>query len=107
MGQFPAFAVRFGSPAMALCRRRYWFEGRVQGVGFRYTTERLAGNLPVSGYVRNLDDGRVELVVEGESPDIESLLNSVSEVFENRIRGVRVEDLPAADPPLVGFSIRY
>lgn len=41
--------------------RRYFVRGRVQGVGFRYFVERAAGELGVTGYTRNLDDGRVEV----------------------------------------------
>ena len=42
------------------------YEGRVQGVGFRYTTKSVANGFEVTGTVRNLTDGRVELVAEGE-----------------------------------------
>ena len=46
-------------------RRTIFFSGRVQGVGFRWTTERCLEGLTLQGYVRNLPDGRVELVLEG------------------------------------------
>lgn len=45
---------------------RVFFEGRVQGVGFRATTTDVARNFEVTGFVRNLNDGRVELLAEGE-----------------------------------------
>src|SRR6187455_864933 len=61
-----------GRSTMPTERRRVWYEGRVQGVGFRYTARGLAGGFPVSGYVRNLDDGRVELVAEGDAPVVSS-----------------------------------
>src|SRR5260370_729191 len=51
---------------MALERRRVEYNGRVQGVGFRYTAQRLAPAFGVSGSVRNLADGRVELEAQGE-----------------------------------------
>lgn len=48
--------------------------GRVQGVSFRYYTERRARDLGLSGYVRNLRDGTVEVVAEGHRPALEQLL---------------------------------
>ena len=53
------------------------FSGHVQGVGFRYTTVRIAENYDVSGYVKNLPDGRVELVMEGRDLQTRGLLNHV------------------------------
>ena len=57
-------------PAPTRHRRTIYFGGRVQGVGFRYTTQNIALQYDVRGYVRNLPDGRVELVMEG--PDGET-----------------------------------
>ena len=54
-------------------------EGRVQGVGFRYFTERVASGLGLSGYVRNLSDGRVEAYAEGDQAALERFLRQVSE----------------------------
>jgi acylphosphatase len=47
--------------------RRFYVSGRVQGVGFRYFVEEVANREGVTGYVRNLPDGRVEALVEGDS----------------------------------------
>ena len=58
-------------------RLRIIYSGRVQGVGFRATVARLAGNLPVEGAVWNRRDGRVELVVEGEESAIAQLLEEI------------------------------
>jgi acylphosphatase len=46
--------------------RRFYVTGRVQGVGFRYFTQEVAMREGVTGYVRNLPDGRVEVLVEGD-----------------------------------------
>ena len=65
----------------------YLVKGRVQGVGFRYTVQGLAQRYPVSGYVKNLLDGQVELVAEGEALDVERFLESVSERMTGLIKG--------------------
>jgi len=58
-------------------RAHVFYSGRVQGVGFRYTAERLAMELVLNGFVKNLPDGRVELVCEGPKKQIESLLDKI------------------------------
>ena len=50
--------------------RKYLFEGRVQGVGFRYATKQIAKGFDVCGTVKNLADGRVELILQGESGEV-------------------------------------
>lgn len=55
---------------MALQRGHYFISGRVQGVGFRYSTYFKAREIGVSGYVRNLDDGRVEVLAEGSGEQL-------------------------------------
>jgi acylphosphatase len=49
-----------------------YYSGRVQGVGFRYTTKSVATGYEVTGIVRNLPDGRVELVAEGQKSELEA-----------------------------------
>lgn len=58
-------------------RLHAYVEGRVQGVGFRYHTLQAAQNHDVKGWVRNLRDGRVEVVAEGEHEDLNQLLMAV------------------------------
>lgn len=57
------------------------FSGRVQGVGFRYTAKDVSRDLGLTGWVRNLADGRVEMVVEGELDPIEELLKQLEDGF--------------------------
>lgn len=61
------------------------FWGHVQGVGFRYTTRRVAGRFLVAGTVKNLLDGRVELVVEGDRKELLMLIQAVNEAMEGNI----------------------
>jgi acylphosphatase len=86
--------------------RRYVISGRVQGVGFRYFTEELAQREGVSGFVRNLPDGRVEAVVEG---DVEAV-GRVEVALWNGPRGSRVDDIEIEETTpsgrLTGFRIR-
>ena len=62
------------------------FSGDVQGVGFRYTACRVAEGYDVTGYVRNLPDGRVECVVEGEKDQVEAFLADLGEHMSGYIR---------------------
>lgn len=62
---------------MSAKRIHVYFSGRVQGVGFRYKTEELARAFKVNGWVKNLDDGRVELVLEGDSAEVLRLLDTI------------------------------
>jgi len=59
--------------------RKAFFAGRVQGVGFRYGTKQLAMGFDVTGMVRNLVDGRVELCVMGELDEVEAFLLEIRE----------------------------
>ena len=60
-------------------RAHVYYSGRVQGVGFRYETEGIAHRLGLTGWEKNLTDGRVELVCEGPKEKIEMLLSEVRE----------------------------
>jgi len=58
-------------------RMRILYSGNVQGVGFRYTAKSVATGFEVSGTVRNLSDGRVELVAEGVQEELEAFRQAV------------------------------
>lgn len=81
------------------------FSGRVQGIGFRYTTYQVAKEFEVSGYVQNLADGRVLLEAEGDHDEVESFLETLSDRMDGYIREVetRREERERA---ISGFSIR-
>ena len=64
---------------MARERLHAFYSGRVQGVGFRYTVKALAQGFEVMGVVRNLPDGRVELVAEGERNELEEFGRAIQD----------------------------
>ena len=66
--------------------REVWYSGHVQGVGFRYTVLALARRSDVTGYVRNLPDGRVHLVVEGDVHELDEFLEALAERMQGYIR---------------------
>ena len=92
---------------MPRVRRRVHFSGRVQGVGFRFTCHSLARRCMVAGYVRNLADGRVELVMEGELNELDEFQAAIVVEMGDSISGIDVETEPHDIEPLEGFSIRY
>lgn len=93
------------SQADSYLRVRQVYEGRVQGVGFRYRVSTIAGRLPVTGYVRNLPDGCVEVIAEGVKADIEDLLAQIRSGMGSAIVGERQQS-EAATGEFTGFSIR-
>jgi acylphosphatase len=78
-----------GEPKDAI--RKHWFvSGQVQGVGFRAFTYEAATDLKLKGWVRNLTDGRVEIVAEGDAPTIAKLLERVKKGPQfGRVDGVK------------------
>lgn len=87
--------------------RRYFFEGRVQGVGFRYSTKQIAMGFDVLGWVRNLPDGRVEMLVAGEAEELDAFLEDIHDSpLDHHIR--EQEEHPAEMPEegLSGFVIQ-
>ena len=92
---------------MPMDRRRVFYSGHVQGVGFRFTCQHLARQFAVSGFVRNLPDGRVELLAEGEAGEVDSFLDAVRREMGDTIREVAETHEPPGDPPLSAFTIRH
>jgi len=83
------------------------YGGPVQGVGFRYTAENIARKFGVTGYVRNLPNGRVEMVAEGEERTLKSLLEAIeSSELGRSIRTVNAEWFQAEDT-FSDFRITY
>jgi acylphosphatase len=87
-------------------RRRYFFTGRVQGVGFRFTTARIARRHPVVGYVKNLADGRVELGIEAEEDVVGHFLIDIERALPRHVESRTCEDVEEAEA-WEEFEVRY
>jgi acylphosphatase len=81
------------------------YSGRVQGVGFRYTAQKVAAAHAVAGFVRNCPDGDVELVAEGEKDEVERFLAEVVARMAGNIAQTIVRDAPPEGRQ--GFFIRH
>ncbi|MEO8494052.1 MAG: acylphosphatase [Planctomycetota bacterium] len=87
-------------------RREVYYAGHVQGVGFRYTTHQIAKGFDVTGFVMNLPDGRVYLVVEAEPAEMSRFLSEIDHRLGEYIRDVKFAEL-APTGEFNGFSIRH
>ena len=87
-------------------RVQVYYSGRVQGVGFRFTAERLATDLGLGGWVKNLADGRVELVGEGTEQQLGRLLTKIDQQLAGYINGKKLNWLPA-NGEFSDFKIRF
>ena len=76
-------------------RRTIHFSGNVQGVGFRFTTQAIASRFPVTGFVRNLPDGRVQLVAEGTEEDLDRFHRAVTDAMGPNISDTSTQDRAA------------
>jgi acylphosphatase len=87
--------------------KQIFYEGNVQGVGFRYSIKQIAKGFDVIGWVRNLPDGRVELQVSGEPDEVAAFLERVRE------SELRAHIRKQTEAPLMqslaarGFEIRH
>jgi len=86
-------------------RKHVYVSGRVQGVGFRFRTQQLARGLGLTGWVKNLDDGRVEMELQGREDEIDRLIDSL-----RQDRYIRIDSFQAVRIPLLedkGFQMKY
>lgn len=68
-----------------------WFEGHVQGVGFRYQASNVAKGFEITGTVRNLSDGRVHLYAEGDESEVRAFQMSVADTLKNFINSNEIK----------------
>jgi acylphosphatase len=86
--------------------RHVIFIGRVQGVGFRFTAHRMAQRHQLSGFVRNLPDGTVEMLAQGPARDIDDCIRDIKDYFGDYLRETRIQEIPA-DPKYKDFRITF
>ena len=83
-----------------------FYTGRVQGVGFRFTTQDLARDLNVYGWAKNLGDGRVEVVAEAEEEVLQDFLGKINKYFSQYIQDVDLQ-WQAASGEFKEFGIEF
>jgi len=83
-----------------------YFKGRVQGVGFRFTTENIARQLGVTGWVKNLRESNVEVVAEAEEDVLQKFLEQINQYFSRYIQDTDTEWLEATGE-FHDFGIRF
>ncbi|MEN9572221.1 MAG: hypothetical protein RL514_76 [Verrucomicrobiota bacterium] len=90
---------------MSRSRVQVFYSGRVQGVGFRYTVKQVAAGYAVTGTVRNLADGRVELVAEGARDELDAFRQGIRDAGLDGF--IRQEDVQWAEArsDLRGFEV--
>jgi len=89
-----------------MIRVHVYFTGTVQGVGFRYTTRGFAADLGLKGWVKNLSDGRVEILVEGARPKVDQFLNQIDQRFEGYIKSKKI-DISHARGDFIDFTVAF
>jgi acylphosphatase len=84
-----------------------FYEGHVQGVGFRFTVRHIAKGFDVTGWVRNLPDGRVELQVTGDEEEVRAFLDQVAESELHSLIREKTENKVNGLIAARGFEIRH
>ena len=69
------------------------FTGYVQGVGFRFTALRIARRHSLVGYVKNIPDSSVEMLIQGPQNNIQACIRDISETFEGCITQTKTKDI--------------
>jgi len=82
------------------------FVGRVQGVGFRFTALDMARRYRLTGIVRNLPDGTVEMIAQGSHDNITNCIRDIKESFRVYIKEIKIEEIPS-DPDYKDFKITF
>jgi len=86
--------------------KRAIFEGRVQGVGFRYAAKQLAMGFDVCGWIKNLPEGTVEIQLMGEADELDEFIQEITEesAMAHHIKNVYTEEIPLLEN-VKGFTI--
>lgn len=86
--------------------RHIIFTGHVQGVGFRFTAHRMAHRHGLTGFVRNLMDGTVEMVAQGSAEDINDCIRDIRDSFGGYVKETVINDIPT-DAKHTDFKITF
>ncbi len=89
-----------------MIRRDVIYEGRVQGVGFRWTTNRLASEFAVTGTVENRNDGSVYMVVEGQKSEIDQFMEAIAIRMSTNIKSTSIQE-GIASKEFEEFRVNY
>ena len=84
-----------------------FYEGNVQGVGFRWTVRHAATGFDVTGWIRNLPDGRVELQVNGEENEVRAFLHRIAQGELHSLIHEQTENKLEKPVTARGFEIRH
>ena len=84
-----------------------FYEGNVQGVGFRWSVRHIAKGFDVTGWARNLADGRVELQINGEEGEVREFLDAVAQSELHALIRKQIENKLEKPVTARGFEIRY
>ena len=103
---FPNRCIANSQKAGNVIRKRVIFTGRVQGVGFRHATKMQARSYRVYGHVRNLEDGTVELVIEGNHEEVALFITSVQERMAGIIKETNTK-IEVASGEFTEFNVLY
>ncbi len=84
----------------------FYFKGSVQGVGFRYTARQIAKHFGLSGWVKNLSDGRVEALAQGDQAGVAGFLADLRGRFSGYLRDYTMNEVPL-DSELDDFRVTF
>ena len=87
--------------------RQVIYEGHVQGVGFRYSVRQIAKGFDVTGWVRNLPDGRVEMQADGMESEVREFLDAIAQSELAALIRKKTETESSATDSTRGFEIRH
>ena len=82
------------------------FTGRVQGVGFRFTARRAAQRRQLTGYVRNMPNGSVEMLAQGRAEEVDDCIQDIKEYFSGYVKEVKIEEIPV-EAKYTNFQITF
>jgi acylphosphatase len=80
--------------------------GRVQGVGFRFTAYHVANRYKLTGFVRNVPDGTVEMLAQGPDTNIDNCIQEIKDSFSGYVRETKIEEAPF-NPQYTEFKITF